>query len=261
MADGGNENAAILQAAVDTISGGSHNDEFYLRLYIGHTSKAYGHEFMVRVFLCCVVVYQGCIGWYESSNDTTDDPYFNSSLRLATFQSAIQEFEVCPSGKLRYANNSNYKDDSIIRREVMLGPAVVQELKRIIRTSEISTVDDEHWYSNNNHHHHDTTLSSSSSKSTSNPNHNNSESSHYHHRHSHHHTHHHTGEQRQQELEIKIGNEHIAFTCAEIMSLADIQDSRDPQGMTTLYYLTQDLKCFVMSLINLHFKIKPIPSW
>ncbi|KAG7337190.1 mago nashi-like protein [Nitzschia inconspicua] len=150
-----------------------HNDEFYLRLYIGHKSKAYGHEFM--------------------------------------------EFEVCPSGNLRYANNSNYKDDSIIRREVSLGPAVVKELKRIIRISEISTVDDEQW---------DTPPMSA----------------------------------RQQELEIKIGNEHIAFTCAEIMSLADIKDSRDPKGMTVLYYLTQDLKCFIQSLINLHFKIQPIPS-
>jgi len=126
-----------------------------------------------------------------------------------------QEIEVCPSGKLRYANNSNYNNDKIIRREVCLGPAVVAELKRIILTSDITTVDDENW-----------------------------------------------GEPpaaRRQELEIKIGNEHIAFTCAEIMSLADVQNSPDPKGLTVLYYLTQDLKCFVMSLINLHFKIKPIP--
>jgi protein mago nashi len=121
---------------------------------------------------------------------------------------------VCPSGKLRYANNSNCKDDSIIRREVCLGPAVVAELKRIIRSSEISTVDDEKWEDPP------------------------------------------SGE-RQQELEIKISNEHIAFTCAEIRSLADIKDSKDPKGLTVLYYLTQDLKCFVMSLINLHFKINP----
>ena len=133
----------------------------------------------------------------------------------------FQEFEVCPSGKLRYANNSNYKDDarvnSIIRREVLLGTAVVEELKRIIRSSDIATVDDEHW---------------------GDP----------------------PSAERRQELEIKIGNEHIAFTCAEIMSLADIKDSADPKGLTVLYYLTQDLKCFIMSLINLHFKIKPIPN-
>ena len=193
---------------VDVTGDTGHNDEFYLRLYIGHKSRRFGHEFMVRescqllclctlVFCCC----DGITGW---------------SLQYTKLFSSFQEFEVCPSGKLRYANNSNYKDENIIRREVCLGPAVVAELKRIILTSEITTVDDESW-----------------------------------------------GEpptQRRQELEIKIGNEHIAFTCGEIMSLADIKDSNDPKGLTILYYLTQDLKCFIMSLINLHFKIKPIPT-
>jgi hypothetical protein len=67
-------------------------------------------------------------------------------------------------------------------------------------------------------------------------------------------------ETARQELEIKMGNEHIAFTCCEIDSLVDIQNSTDPKGLTIFYYLTQDLKCLVMSLINLHFKIRPIPT-
>lgn len=33
---------------------------------------------------------------------------------------------------------------------------------------------------------------------------------------------------------------------------------RDPEGLRAFYYLVQDLKCFVISLISLHFKIKPI---
>lgn len=32
----------------------------------------------------------------------------------------------------------------------------------------------------------------------------------------------------------------------------------DPEGLRTFYYLVQDLKCLVISLIGLHFKIKPI---
>mmetsp|Transcript_4868 Transcript_4868/g.11867 ORF Transcript_4868/g.11867 Transcript_4868/m.11867 type:complete len:160 (-) Transcript_4868:573-1052(-) len=158
-----------MASAIDSAS--YYNDEFYLRVYMGHKSRRFGHEFM--------------------------------------------EFEVCPSGKLRYANNSNYKDDSIIRREVCLGTAVVEELKRIVRTSSIQSVDDEDWED--------------------------------------------PPETRRWELEIKIGNEHICFNCAELTSLADISGSRDPKGLTILYYLTQDLKCLVMSLINLHFKVKPIP--
>ena len=63
-----------------------------------------------------------------------------------------------------------------------------------------------------------------------------------------------------QELEIKIGNEHKAFTCAEIRSLLDVQESADPEGLKRFYYLTQDLKCLMFSLISLHFKVKPIPT-
>ena len=33
---------------------------------------------------------------------------------------------------------------------------------------------------------------------------------------------------------------------------------RDPEGLRSFYYLVQDLKCMVFSLIGLHFKIKPI---
>ena len=47
------------------------------------------------------------------------------------------EFELRPDGKLRYANNSQYKKDLIIRKEAYVGDAVVQEFKRIIEASEI----------------------------------------------------------------------------------------------------------------------------
>ena len=33
---------------------------------------------------------------------------------------------------------------------------------------------------------------------------------------------------------------------------------RDEEGLRLFYYLIQDLKCLVFSLIGLHFKIKPI---
>ncbi|CAH9107577.1 unnamed protein product [Cuscuta epithymum] len=61
-----------------------------------------------------------------------------------------------------------------------------------------------------------------------------------------------------QELEIVLENEHICFTTSKIGSLMDVQTSKDPEGLRIFYYLVQDLKCFVFSLISLHFKIKPI---
>lgn len=61
----------------------------------------------------------------------------------------------------------------MIRKEVHLSPAVVEETRRIIQTSDITTIDDSNW------------------------------------------TEPQKGQARQ-ELEIKMGNLHIAFTCAEI---------------------------------------------
>uniref|UniRef100_A0A1I7WSA1 Mago nashi n=2 Tax=Heterorhabditis bacteriophora TaxID=37862 RepID=A0A1I7WSA1_HETBA len=61
-----------------------------------------------------------------------------------------------------------------------------------------------------------------------------------------------------QELEILMNNEHISFTTGKIGSLADVNNSKDPDGLRSFYYLVQDFKCLVFSLIGLHFKIKPI---
>ena len=36
------------------------------------------------------------------------------------------------------------------------------------------------------------------------------------------------------------------------------QESNDPEGLRIFYYMVQDLKCLVFSLIGLHFRIKPI---
>lgn len=81
-------------------AGTAHNDEFYVRYYVGHQGQ-YGHEFF--------------------------------------------ELELYPSGKLRYANNSNYKHESMVRREIFVGPAVTEEFKRIIVESGITAVDDASW--------------------------------------------------------------------------------------------------------------------
>ena len=55
------------------------------------------------------------------------------------------EFELRPDGKLRYANNSNYKNDVMIRKEAYVHKSVMEELKRIIDDSEITKEDDALW--------------------------------------------------------------------------------------------------------------------
>ncbi|PSR73106.1 hypothetical protein PHLCEN_2v11034 [Hermanssonia centrifuga] len=90
------------------------------------------------------------------------------------------------------------RNDSLIRKEMWIGPLVVKELKRIVESSEITKEDDTNWPKKNI-----------------------------------------VGKQ---ELEIRVGNDHIAFETAKIGSLVDIQDSEDPEGLRVFYYLVQDLK-------------------
>ncbi|XP_067013933.1 protein mago nashi-like [Anabrus simplex] len=123
------------------------------------------------------------------------------------------EFEFRPDGKFRYANNSNYKNDTMIRKEVYVHKSVMDELRRIIVESEIMQEDDDLWPQ--------------------------------------------PDRVGRQELEIVVGEEHISFTTSKVGSLLDVNESRDPDGLRCFYYLVQDLKCLVLSLIALHFRIKP----
>eukprot|EP01135_Chromosphaera_perkinsii_P006366 Nk52_evm95s485 gene=Nk52_evmTU95s485 len=125
------------------------------------------------------------------------------------------EFEFHSDGRLRYANNSNYKRDTMIRKEMYVGSVLLEEVKRIIEDSEVVREDDALW--------------PQSDRSTG-----------------------------KQELEVVLGEDHICFTTAKIGSLVDINNSKDPEGLKVFYYLVQDLKCMVLAIMNLHFKVKPI---
>ncbi|KAI3341869.1 Mago nashi protein [Ustulina deusta] len=152
----------------------SSSEPFYIRYYSGHSGR-FGHEFLEFDFR---VVGDG--------------------------RSAVA----------RYANNSNYRNDSLIRKEMCVSSLVVDEIRRIVKSSEIMKEDDSKWPQKN--------------------------------------------KDGRQELEIRLGNEHISFETAKIGSLIDVTESADPEGLRVFYYLVQDLKALVFSLTSLHFKIKPI---
>ncbi|KKA30823.1 hypothetical protein TD95_005059 [Thielaviopsis punctulata] len=168
-------------------------DPFYIRYYSGHSGR-FGHEFL------------------------------EFDIRVVGDGS---------SAVARYANNSNYRNDSLIRKEsayfdamphdnppttnisvVYLSSIVVDEIKRIVKSSEIMKEDDSKWPQKN--------------------------------------------KDGRQELEIRLGNDHISFETAKIGALIDVNESEDPEGLRVFYYLVQDLKALVFSLTALHFKIKPI---
>ncbi|MFH4977671.1 hypothetical protein AB6A40_004380 [Gnathostoma spinigerum] len=124
------------------------------------------------------------------------------------------EFEFRPDGKLRYANNSQYKNDTLIKKMAFVNKIVIDEVKRIIDDSEIMQEDDALWPE--------------------------------------------PDRVGRQELEILYGEEHISFTTSKIGSAADVNNCKDSEGLRAFYFLVQDLKCLVFSLIGMHFKIKPI---
>jgi len=141
------------------------------------------------------------------------------------------EFELKPDGLLRYANNSHYKHDVMIRKQVNVSKSVIQQLKLIVEQSEIMKQDDRHWPQ--------------------------------------------PDEVGKQELEIVMNQQHISFVLAKIGSMAEIEsggltehirdrdrdrerERADIEGLKIFYFLIQDLRALVFSLISLHFKIKPI---
>ncbi|BCS25854.1 mago nashi family protein [Aspergillus puulaauensis] len=150
------------------------NEQFYIRYYSGHSGR-FGHEFL------------------EFDFRTLGDGR---------------------SAAVRYANNSNYRNDSLIRKEMCVSSVMIQEIKRIIKSSEILKEDDSNWPQKN--------------------------------------------KDGRQELEIRLGNDHISFETAKIGSIAEVSETADPEGLRVFYYLVQDLKALIFSLISLHFKIKPI---
>lgn len=51
-----------------------------------------------------------------------------------------------------------------------------------------------------------------------------------------------------EELEIRLGHKHIAFETAKIGSLAQIQESEDPEGLRVFYYIVQGLSQSLFSV-------------
>merc|ERR1712110_967090 len=154
--------------------------------------------------------------WHKLLLAMADDEFYVRYYvgHKGKFGHEFLEFEFRPDGRLRYANNSNYKNDVMIRKEAHVTQAVMKELRKTIEDSEILKEDDNHWPA--------------------------------------------PDRVGRQELEVVCGREHISFTSSKIGSLSDVQASKDPEGLRVFYYLVQDLKCFVFSLIGLHFRIKPV---
>ncbi len=58
-----------------------------------------------------------------------------------------------------------------------------------------------------------------------------------------------------QQFVVRIGSKEINLVTSKIGSYGEVQKTNDPNGLTIFFYLVQDLKCFVFSLVNLHFRV------
>jgi protein mago nashi len=203
----------------------------------------------------------------ERTRGVSDELYIRYYVgHKGKFGHEFLEFEFQPNGKLRYVNKSGYKSrgasaaSEIIRREMFLSEGVLAEVRRIVEQSEVVSSDDKNWPE--------------------------------------------PDDDGRQEFELVLGSQHISFTvssplphlfpcashcpssdhavvtrgsfefCASIRllsqttiigSLLDVQDAADPEGLRIFYYLVQDLKCLVLSLINLRTrrrvrKFPPTPT-
>lgn len=61
-------------------------------------------------------------------------------------------------------------------------------------------------------------------------------------------------------MELFASSNITGLQTAKIGSLVDVTESDDPEGLRVFYYLVQDLKALVFSLISLHFKVPLAPT-
>lgn len=75
--------------------------------------------------------------WVLTSDFYRKTKRFASVGHKGKFGHEFMEFEFSSTGKLRYANNSNYKNDTMIRKEVTVSQSVLDEVRRIIQEADI----------------------------------------------------------------------------------------------------------------------------
>lgn len=83
-----------------------------------------------------------------ASGETMDSPftYFRYYVgHVGRHGNEFLEFHIDSKGLLKYANNSNYRKDSIIKKQCQVSGAVLREIKRMIIASRILDCDDSSW--------------------------------------------------------------------------------------------------------------------
>jgi len=166
------------------------------------------------------------------------------------------EFEFNSDGHLRYANGSAYRRDATIRKEVRVGRGVLAEVQQMVEDSRILRHDDSKWpepseagrqelevvlgrdhvtFSVSGSSFPRLCAQSSGAEVGCSP------------------------AARVRTMQCRRSAIARGLQCAAMGSLSEADTCADPDGFSKLYFLGQDLKSLVLSLIAIHFKSKPIP--
>ena len=246
-------------------------DDFYVRYYVGHRGK-FGHEFLEFEFRPDGKVCARKRGGRRAAR----------AAPPATPRALVGRPPT--HTQLRYANNSNYKNDTMIKKEAYVGQAVLEELKRIIEDSEARRRGGgegerggarARWIAPRRHALRRHLPAASPPPRAVHAQVMKEDDANW------------PPPDRvgRQELEVVLGNEHISFATTKLGSLLQarasgrraeararrawcpahtaacrraslarpplqVQSSQDPEGLRVFYYLVQDLKCLVFSLIR-----------
>ncbi|KAL0207981.1 hypothetical protein P9112_010568 [Eukaryota sp. TZLM1-RC] len=79
---------------------------------------------------------------------STDDTFY-ARVYLGHYARAVGheflEFEIFDNGTILYSNNSKYKNEALIKRELQASPAVISLLRQMVDNSRIVDLDDSLW--------------------------------------------------------------------------------------------------------------------
>lgn len=124
------------------------SSDFYLRYYVGHKGK-FGHEFLefefrpdgkLRLSIICfsfVMLTREAAGRPQATIIIVSVLCLSTSATSHTLKVTCNNYGLnIFTGKLRYANNSNYKNDVMIRKEVICNYKHVVGSKAVLQLHE-----------------------------------------------------------------------------------------------------------------------------
>lgn len=161
-------------------------------------------------------------------------PYFWFSMgHRGRFGHEFMEFEINNQGWLKYSNGSHYRKSDAIRKEVQLSSLVLDQIKEMVEKTGILSLTAEEegkWPA----------VDMGRTQKSEQPPHDTKDNI-----------------QGRQELEIVLNGKNLYLRTPKFKYVHDLEGLEEEKNLKTYFHLCQQLKGFILSLINVHFKVSP----